>query len=162
METIQETAAQGGLTQMISFSLGGEEYGVDIRAVKEVIRIGAITSLPGAASFVKGVLNLRGDVIPIIDLRDKFGLPSSDYTDTSRVIVVDINDKSIGMVVDNVSRVIRIGQDQIDPAPPWLGGLASELLQGVVRLGERLVILLNIEAVLSTDERIALDTMKRD
>lgn len=96
------------LNQLISFKIGEEVYGVDILNVKEVIKIKEITSIPKAPTFVKGVINLRGDIIPIIDFREKFGLSNEDYTSATRVIVVEIDERLIGMVVDAVSQVIRI------------------------------------------------------
>ncbi len=137
-----------GMEQMIGFSVGEEEYGIDIHSVKEVIVAGQITSLPRAPSFVKGVINLRGDVIPIVDLRDKLGLGGKQADGRFRIIVVEVEGKSIGMIVDSVSRVFRMAADQIDEAPDWIGGLTREYLRGVARLGERLVILLRIERVL--------------
>ncbi len=150
----------GELSQLISFVVGDEEYGLDILRVKEVIRIREITRLPRAPSFVKGIINLRGDVIPIIDLRDRFGLEHKDYTETTRVIVVDVDGKLVGMVVDAASQVVRIPNDQIDPPPPIVGGLSAEYIRGVGKLDERLVILLNIERILSQQEKVELKRME--
>jgi purine-binding chemotaxis protein CheW len=150
---------EGDLNQLISFLVGDEEYGLDILRVKEVIRIREITRLPKAPSFVKGIINLRGDVIPIIDLRDKFGLESREYTTMTRVIVVDVEDKLVGMVVDAASQVVRIPADQIDPPPPIVGGLSAEYIRGVGKLEDRLVILLNIDRILTTEEKIELEKM---
>ena len=146
--------------QMISFSIGEEDYGVDIQEVKEVIRIREITQLPKAPTFVKGVINLRGDVIPIIDLREKFGLEQQDYTDVTRVIVVEVDGKSIGMVVDRVSNVIKIPQDEIEPPPPLVGDLSGEYLRGIGKLGEKLIVLISIDKILTTDEKIELKKME--
>ncbi len=146
----------GELSQMISFMVGEEEYGLDILRVKEVIRIREITRLPKAPSFVKGIINLRGDVIPIIDLRDKFGLEHQQYTSMTRVIVVDVDEKLVGMVVDAASQVVRIPADQIDPPPPIVGCLSAEYVKGVGKLDERLVILLNIDRILTQEEKMAL------
>jgi len=147
---------EGELNQLISFIVGEEEYGLDILRVKEVIRIREITRLPRAPSFVKGIINLRGDIIPIIDLRDKFGLERQDYTAMTRVIVVDVDSRLIGMVVDAASQVVRIPADQIEPPPPIVGGLSVEFIKGVGKLDERLVVLLNIARILSTQEKVEL------
>jgi len=147
---------EGELNQLISFIVGEEEYGLDILRVKEVIRIREITRLPRAPSFVKGIINLRGDIIPIIDLRDKFGLERQDYTAMTRVIVVDVDSRLIGMVVDAASQVVRIPADQIEPPPPIVGGLSVEFIKGVGKLDERLVVLLNIDRILSTQEKVEL------
>ena len=161
MEQQRKTRAQSAeADQMISFSIGEEHYGVDIQEVKEVIRIREITQLPKAPTFVKGVINLRGDVIPIIDLREKFGLEQLDYTEVTRVIVVEVDGKSIGMVVDRVSNVIKIPQDEIEPPPPLVGGLSGEYLRGIGKLGEKLIVLISIDKILTTDEKIELKKME--
>jgi len=151
----------GELNQLISFEVGDEEYGLDILAVKEVIRIREITRLPKAPGFVKGIINLRGDVIPIIDLRDRFGLEHREYTDMTRVIVVDVEGKLVGMVVDAASQVVRISPEQIDPPPPIVGGLSVEYIKGVGKLEDRMVILLNIERILTVEEKIELEEMEK-
>jgi purine-binding chemotaxis protein CheW len=152
--------ADGELSQLISFMVGDEEYGLDILRVKEVIRVREITRLPKAPSFVKGIINLRGDVIPIIDLRDKFGLPAQDQTADTRVIVVDVEGKLVGMVVDSASQVVRIPADQIDPPPPIVGGLSAEFVRGVGKMEDRLIILLDIDRILTMREKLALDQLK--
>lgn len=151
-----ESQSSGSGMQMISFDVGGDDFGIDIHAVKEVIRLGEITPLPRAPSFLKGVINLRGDVIPIIDLREKFGLAGQAYTDMTRVIVAELGEKSVGMVVDRVSHVIRVAPDQIEAAPAWLGGLTEEFVRGVARVDRRLIVLLNVDTILTTDEMLEI------
>jgi purine-binding chemotaxis protein CheW len=148
------------IKQLISFMVGNEEYGMEILRVKEVIRPPSIARLPKAPTFVKGIINLRGDVIPIVDLRDKFGLEAAEYTATTRIIVVDVDGRLVGMIVDAASQVIRIPEDQIEPPPPVAGGLPSELIEGVGKLEDRLIILLNIDMILSTSERMQLEGME--
>jgi purine-binding chemotaxis protein CheW len=152
---------EGDLNQLISFMVGEEEYGLEILRVKEVIRIREITRLPRAPSFVKGIINLRGDVIPIIDLRDKFGLEHKEYTSMTRVIVVDVDGRLVGMVVDAASQVVRVPADQIDPPPPIVGGLSVEFIKGVGKIEERLIILLKIDRILSTQEKVELEQLER-
>ena len=149
----------GELRQFISFSVGAEEYGLELLRVKEVIRVREITWLPKAPSFVKGIINLRGDVISIIDLRDKFGLESREDTEQTRVIVVEMDGRLMGMVVDSASQVVRIPADQIDPPPPVPGGFSQEFITGVAKLEDRLVILLNPDAILTVDQKMALSSM---
>ncbi|MFW6137533.1 MAG: chemotaxis protein CheW [Spirochaetota bacterium] len=147
--------------QIIRFKVGAEEYGVEIMRVKEVIRIKQITQLPKTPSFVKGVINLRGDVIPVIDLREKFGLSEGSYSGMTRVIVVEVEGKSIGMVVDEVRQVLRIPSGQIEPPPALAGGLSGEFLEGVGKQPEdRLVILLSIDRILTTEEKLELEEME--
>ena len=148
--------------QIISFKVGEEEYGLEILKVKEVIRVTEITRLPKVREFVKGVINLRGDVIPIIDLKERFGLARQDYTDASRVIVVEIGGKSVGMVVDSVSKVIRLESSQIEPPPELAGGMSSRYLRGVGKLEDRLVILIEIADLLTDDEHEEIDRVKQD
>jgi purine-binding chemotaxis protein CheW len=141
--------------------VGDEEYGLEILRVKEVIRIREITRLPKAPRFVKGIINLRGDVIPIIDLRDRFGLEHKEYTVMTRVIVVDVEGKLVGMVVDAASQVVRIPSDQIEPPPPIVGGISAEYIKGVGKLDDRLVILLNIDRILTVEEKVELRKLER-
>lgn len=159
-DTREDKAAADALTQLISFMVGKEEYGLEILTVKEVIRIREITRIPKAPVFVKGIINLRGDVIPIIDLREKFGLEIQEYTTMTRVIIVEVDGKSIGMVVDSVSQVIRIEKDQVEPPPPLIGGISAEYLRGVGKIGEKLIIMLNIDKILTVDEKIDLKKME--
>ena len=161
MDSMKDRKGTGDLKQFISFSIGEEEYGLELLRVKEVIRIREITWLPKAPSFVKGIINLRGDVIPIIDLRDKFGLESREQTAQTRVIVVEVEGRLMGMVVDSASQVVRIPADQIDPPPPMLGGFSQEFITGVGKLDDKLIILLNTDAILTMDEMKALNTIDR-
>jgi purine-binding chemotaxis protein CheW len=143
--------------QMISFSLGEGEFGVDIKRVKEVIRIGEITHMPRAPDFLKGVINLRGEVIPVIDLRERFGLPTQAATDKSRLIVVEIEQKSVGMVVDEVSDVMRVVQADIDASPFWREWLTRQYVYSVARVNGQLIVLMDVDAVLIPDELKDLD-----
>jgi purine-binding chemotaxis protein CheW len=159
MESSKDRKETGELRQFISFSVGEEEYGLELLRVKEVIRIREITWLPKAPTFVKGIINLRGDVIPIIDLRDKFGLESRENTAATRVIVVEVDGRLMGMVVDSASQVVRIPADQIDPPPPVLGGSSREFITGVGKLDDKLIILLNADAILTIEELVALGSL---
>lgn len=161
MDSMKDRKGTGDLKQFISFSIGEEEYGLELLRVKEVIRIREITWLPKAPSFVKGIINLRGDVIPIIDLRDKFGLEAKEATAMTRVIVVEVEGRMIGMVVDSASQVVRIPADQIDPPPPMLGGFSQEFITGVGKLEDKLIILLNTDAILTMEEMNALSTIDK-
>ena len=148
------------MDQMINFCIGTEQYGVDIRKVREVIQLGEITPLPHAPDFVKGVINLRGDVIPVINLREKLGMAEERDTLADRVIVVEIGEKLVGMIVDAVSRVVRIAAAQLETAPLWLGGLTEDYMAGVVRLPDRLIVVLNAEAILTSGEKLELQALE--
>ncbi len=164
METTQEKSGvlEKNLDQLISFAMGDENYGVDIQTVKEVIRHREITRLPKAPVFVKGVINLRGDVIPIIDLRERFGMEQQEYTNMTRVIVVEVEGRSVGMVVDSVSHVIRIEEEQIVPPPPCVGKASEEYIRGVGKVDEKLIVLLHITRILTTEEKIEIDKLVKE
>ncbi len=133
--------------QLVTFFLGGEVYGIDILAVQEIIRMQNITDVPRTADYVEGVINLRGKVIPIIDLRKRFNLVASEETKDSRIIVVEIHHKIIGMIVDGVSKVIRLNADLVEPPSLIVGGADYNYIKGVGRINDQLVILLDIEKI---------------
>ena len=144
------------LLQLVSFKIGSEEFALDILKIQEIIRTVEVTKVPRAPHFVEGVINLRGKVIPIIDLRKRFGLPSIETTKNTRIVVVDIDNKVVGLVVDGVSEVLRLPASTIEPPPPMLAGIDSDYISGVGKLDDRLLILLEISKVLSQDESAAL------
>jgi purine-binding chemotaxis protein CheW len=146
-----------GSIQLVSFRLAQEEYGIEITRVREIILMGAITRVPQTPSYVKGLINLRSTVIPVLDLRIRFGLPEGEVTDESRIMVVNVGNKTVGIVVDAVSEVLRVATDQIAPPPPTVVGLGTEYLTGLVKLEKQLLILLDIDKVLGEGERDALD-----
>ncbi|HVO40323.1 MAG TPA: chemotaxis protein CheW [Spirochaetia bacterium] len=138
--------------QFISFTVGTEEYGLELLRVKEVIRMRQITWLPKVPSCVKGIINLRGDVIPIIDLRERFGLQAQELTTMTRVIVVEVEGKPVGMVVDSASQVVRVPADQFDPPPAAMGEGSRDLITAVGKLDGRLIIMIDVDRILSTEE----------
>lgn len=131
----------------VGFTVGNEEFCVDILKVQEIIRMVPITSMPNAPEFVEGVINLRGKIIPVIDFRKKFHIYDGDSGDeeSRRIIVVAFGTVNVGMVVDKVSQVVKITSDQISPTPEVVRGYDSDYIKGVARLGERLIILLELE-----------------
>ncbi|MGQ9820866.1 MAG: chemotaxis protein CheW [Thermogutta sp.] len=151
---VQELAHRegSGTLQLVSFRLGQEEYGVEITKVQEIILMGEITKVPQTPEYIKGLINLRSSVIPIVDLRLRFGLPPQDTTDETRIMVVNVRGKTIGIIVDAVSEVLRINKDQIAPPPPTVAGLGREYLTGLVKLDKRLLILLDIERILDEQD----------
>lgn len=144
------------LLQLVTFSIGEEEFGVDILKVQEIIRTMEITKVPRAPAFVEGVINLRGKVIPIIDLRRRFGLQSRNHDKHTRIIVIEISNMIVGFVVDSVSEVLRIPANTVEPPPPVVAGLESEYISGVGKLEDRLLILLDLDRLLSGEERSML------
>ena len=137
------------LIQLVTFSIGEEEFGVDILKVQEIIRTMEITKVPRAQEFVEGVINLRGKVIPIIDLRRRFGLSSKEYDKHTRIIVIEISNMIVGFVVDSVSEVLRIPAGTVEPPPAVVAGMDSEYISGVGKLHDRLLILLDLDKLLS-------------
>jgi len=150
-ETLKKQDAE--LLQLVTFSIGEEEFGVDILSVQEIIRMMDITKVPRAPDFVEGVINLRGKVIPIIDLRKRFGLSTRDHDKHTRIIVIEINNMIVGFVVDSVSEVLRIPASTVEPPPPVVSGLESEYISGVGKLEDRLLILLDLNKLLSGEEQ---------
>lgn len=133
--------------QVVAFKLGNEEYAVDILAVQEIIRWSDITRVPKAPFYVKGVLNLRGSIIPVVDSRQRFNLPAQEITDTTRIIILRLGDSPIGMTVDNVTEVVRLGSEQIE-RPQEVNGVNNQFIKGIGKCGERLILLLDLEEVL--------------
>lgn len=145
-------AAGGEVRQLISFRVGEEEYGLDLLRVKEVIRMRQVTWLPKAPSCVKGIINLRGDVIPIIDLRERFELRQHDSNGSTRVIVVEAAGQHVGMVVDSASQVVRVPSDQFDPPPLAVGEAARDFISEVGKMGDKLVIMIDADKMLDSRE----------
>lgn len=137
----------GEVFQVVSFEIGPEEYAVDILEVQEIIRMVEITPVPKAPYFVEGVINLRGKVIPIIDLRLRFGLSAAERTKETRIVVVDVSRMILGLVVDSVSEVLRVPSDLIESPPNGKQG-GAEFHKGVGRIDGRLLIMLNLNRLL--------------
>ena len=148
-----------GTMQLVSFRLAQEEYGIEITKVQEIILMGEITRVPQTPDYIKGLINLRSTVIPIVDLRLRFGLLQEDATDETRIMVVNVAGKTIGIIVDAVSEVLRISQEQIAPPPPTVAGLGREYLTGLVKLDNRLLILLDIDKILGSEETSAMEAL---
>ncbi len=154
----ESTTSEGtGTIQLVSFHLAEESYGIEITKVREIILMGEITRIPHTPEYVKGLINLRSTVIPVIDLRIRFGLREVDLTGESRIMVINVRGKMIGIIVDAVSEVLRISHDQITPPPPTVAGLGREYLTGAVRLEDQLLILLDIDKLLGQEETAGLE-----
>lgn len=146
--------------KMIVFQLDNEEYAVSVQQVGLIERITPITRVPQTVDFVKGVINLRGVVTPIIDLRIRFGLSEAGFTDHSRIIIVNMDDKEVGLIVDAANDVVDIPEETIEPAPEVIGTVDIDYIEGVAKLEERLIILLDLEKVLSAEEVNSLQPVK--
>lgn len=144
------------LLQLVSFNIGSEEFGVDILKVQEINRMVDITKVPQAPHYVEGVINLRGKVIPIIDLRKRFSLEVKTHDKNTRIVVVDIGGNIMGMIVDAVSEVLRLPSDTIEPPPELVTGINSEYIKGVAKLEDRLLIFLDLSKVIDVGEVASL------
>lgn len=141
------------LLQLVTFSLLEEEFGLPILDVREIIRMTEITPVPNAPSFVEGVINLRGQIIPVVDLRKRFNLNATEADDDSRIIVVEIVGNILGLVVDKVAEVLRIPVDSISPPPGIVAnGIGSEYIRGITNHLEKMLILIDLKKVFDLQE----------
>lgn len=147
--------------KVIVFKLDGEEYAVSVRQVGSIERILPITRVPGTPNFVKGVTNLRGVVTPVIDLKTRFNGQTTEFTDSSRIIIVYLDDLTVGIIVDEANDVIDIPENTIEPKPEVIGSIEVEYISGVVKIDKRLLILLDLEKVLSEKEVSELQAIER-
>lgn len=145
--------------QLVIFELADEHYGVDIASVESIIKMQPITSLPRAPSFVEGVTNLRGAVLPVIDLRKRFNLPRIEETKDTRIVVVEMEGAIVGVVVDAVSEVMRVPSDTIEPPSPLVTSIDSAFITGIAKVDKRLVILLDLGNILTSQEQVDLRSM---
>ena len=138
--------------KVIVFRLGDEEYGVPINYVGSIERMLEITRIPNTPAFIKGVINLRGVVTPVIDLRERFGMESASYSNRTRMITVHIEEKEVAMIVDEANDVVDLKEDDVEDPPEVIGSVDTDYVRGVAKLQDRLLILLNLEQVLSNEE----------
>jgi len=142
----------------LSFRIGNESYGIEIRHVTEIVVMQEITEVPDMPDFITGVINLRGKVISVMDVRKRFRLELREYDERTCIIVVDINDISVGLIVDTVNEVLNIPESHIDPPPKTHSGIKSNYIQGMGKIGETVKILLDVEKILYRDELARLET----
>ncbi|MUK89893.1 chemotaxis protein CheW [Ornithinibacillus sp. L9] len=146
--------------KVIVFQLKDEEFAVPVKQVGSIERLMKITRVPQTADFVKGVVNLRGVVTPIIDLRVRFGIEATDYNESTRIIIVSLDDMEVGLIVDAANDVIDIPVNVIEPAPEVVGAVDVDYIEGVAKLENRLLILLDLQKVLTTEEMKELKTVE--
>jgi purine-binding chemotaxis protein CheW len=138
--------------QLVTFEVGGEEFAVDILAVQEINRMMQITRVPQSPPEVEGVINLRGRIVPVVDLRQRFGMESRASSSESRIIVVDVSGRTVGFIVDRVHEVLRIDRNIVEPAPTMSTSVDSDYIQGVGKLEDRLLILIDLDRLFSRQE----------
>lgn len=150
---------QKELLQLVSFKIGEEEFGVDILSVQEINRMSQITKVPNTPDFIEGVINLRGRIIPVLDLRVKLGLMKLEHNKNTRIVVVELKGQTVGFIVDEVSEVLRIPKNITEAPPTMVGGIDSEYITSIGKLEDRLLILLDLEKILSLSEYEMLETV---
>jgi purine-binding chemotaxis protein CheW len=156
MTNVTKLASEPSGQEFLVFTLGDEEYGIDILKVQEIRGYDQVTRIANTPAFIKGVTNLRGVIVPIVDLRIKFS--HVDYNDNTVVIVLNLGQRVVGIVVDGVSDVLSLTAEQIRPAPEFAVTLSTEYLTGLGALGDRMLILVNIEKLLNSEEMALLDS----
>ncbi len=156
-EAARKAAAVGG--EFLTFRLGGEEYGIDILKVQEIRSYEAPTRIANAPAFIKGVVNLRGVIVPIVDLRLKLGCDSAEYNDFTVVIVLNVKGRVVGAVVDSVSDVLELGRDTIKPAPEMSSSIDTSFITGIGSVSDRMLILMDIEGLMASAEMGLIDVV---
>lgn len=152
----EKTEEIASSVQIVCFKIGNEEYGIDILQVQEILKVLKITKLPKSKAHILGVMDLRGKVIPIIDLGKKFGI-ISDLNDASRAIVVDIDGKQVGLAIDSVSHVVKVNNNEIEPPPPVVKGISGKYIVGIAKLETGFVVILDINQIFTSEEILSLD-----
>ena len=161
-ENIHDLAEGDSSTRLhlVTFELMGEEFGLPILDVREIIRMTEITPVPQAPGFVEGVINLRGQIIPVVDLRKRFGIATKDMSDETRIIVVELRNSVIGLIVDEVSEVLRIPADTVAPPPALVAGsIGAEYIKGIGHYDEKMIILIDMRKVFNDEEMGAIEGM---
>ncbi|NMC54272.1 MAG: chemotaxis protein CheW [Chloroflexi bacterium] len=139
--------------QLVIFTLAGEQFGIDIASVESIIKLQRITSVPQAPDFVEGITNLRGAILPVVNLERRFGLPAQPQTAETRIVVASMGSLKIGMIVASVSEVLNVEDSLIEPPPPIATSINTEFITGVAKIDSRLIILLDLGRVLTSDEQ---------
>ena len=151
LETNESTAS--GVSQFLTFELNDQEFGIEILRVQEIKNFTRVTPIPNTPVCIKGVINLRGTVVPIVDLRARFNMPTAEYNQFTVIIVVNVGSKIMGLVVDAVSDVLNVSEESIE-GPPNLGAIDTSFLKGLAKSGDRLVSLLDIEQLLGDQQHV--------
>ena len=160
MQASSEQTEVNASRELLTFTLGREEYGIDILKVQEIRGYESVTTIANAPEFIKGVITLRGIIVPVVDMRIKFNLGSVTYNETTVVIVLNVANRVIGMVVDGVSDVTTLQEGQIKPAPEFGSGLDTRYLQGLGTVDNRMIILVDIEKLMSSRDMELFETVE--
>lgn len=152
-----QSAEVGSQEEYLTFTLGGEEYAIDILKVQEIRGYDAVTKIANAPEFIKGVINLRGTIVPIVDLRIKFNVGQAEYTPFTVMIILNVASRVVGIVVDGVSDVVSLGTDEIRPAPDFSSAVDADHIQGLCSLDGRMMIVLDIEHMIRAPDMALMD-----
>jgi purine-binding chemotaxis protein CheW len=148
--------------QIVCFKIGKEEYGVDILKVQEILNLPKITTLPKATEFILGVIELRGKILPIVDLSKRFGIEAAKESRATRSIVVNIRGKEVGLAIDSVSHVVKVESDEIEPPPAIVKGISGRYIVGIAKVADDFVVILDIDQIFSANELSALEVSKKN
>ena len=159
IDSTAENTADSNVVQLVSFLIDETEYAVDILVVNEILRYPEITRLPNSPEFIRGVINLRGNVIPVVDVRVRFEFSKGNITDLTRIIVIDVYGKQVGLLVDNVYQVVRIPTANIDPPSEIITGVAEEFIAGIGRFNGRLIVLLKMSHLIFLENKMEIKEM---
>ncbi len=157
VDSNNKQVSEDPMLQWVTFKLAGEKYGVNVMQVQEVLRYTEIAEVPGAPYYVLGIINLRGKVVSVIDTRKRFGLPSEELTDHSRIIVIEAETHVVGILVDSVAEVVYLRQSEIETAPNIGSDETAKFIQGVCHKNEELLILIELDKLLTEDEWAEID-----
>ena len=157
MDEVIENVEDTQKGKFLTFSVGKEEYGIAIKYVTEIIGIQEITEVPELPNYVKGIINLRGKIIPVMDVRLRFKKEPKEYNDRTCIVVIDVKDISIGLIVDNVSEVLNINEESIVPPPDLRTGFHNRYVKGIGKVGNEVKLLLDCDKLLNDEEMVALN-----
>jgi len=144
--------------KIVSFVLGEEEFGIDIMKIDSIVEFGKITKIPESADYVEGIMNIRGNVVPIINLRKKFLMEDleEERKKRAKVVVINIGDKQVGLLVDDVKEVLTISDEQLEEPPAEVGGVGKRYILGIAKIGESMMIILDIDKILTAEEKLEI------
>ena len=158
LELVNEAISMGTSNQLVTFTLDAEEYGVEILKVQEIIGYQGFTKIPNVPSFIKGVINLRGSVVPVIDLRLKFGMEERLYDKFTVILILEVRERITGLIVDAVSDVVSIPQADMQPTPDFSSSIRADFISSMARKDDKLIIVLDIDKVLSDEDIEVLES----
>jgi len=147
-----EGSGSDPVIQLVTFRLQDETYGINVMHVQEVLRVSEIAPVPGAPEYILGIINLRGNVVTVVDTRSRFGLPTGDVTDTSRIVIIESDKQVVGILVDAVAEVVELTESQIDSAPNVGNEESSRYIQGIATMTNTLLIVVDLHKLLTEDE----------